>query len=218
MGDIATFRCTDEGPGARLAAEARGALADAVRGWRREAPAAVVVEVDGQAWAHVPDVADLTDQATIGKAQGLVTALFALDCPVIVAVDSAVSGLGTALLLTADVRIGGPHVTVAVGEAPAAALVGATGWLAARAGAAPAAARLTWTGGTLDADAAVAGGLLTTPGTAADAHACASRLAADPAGWSAVKRADRTRARPELAETLRYHSWLTDLALRPDGK
>jgi hypothetical protein len=55
--------------------------------------------------------------------------------------------------------------------------------------------------------------VLTSLGSLDDARACAARLAADPVGWSAVKRAQRSRSRPVLETALRYESWLLDIML-----
>ena len=125
----------------------------------------------------------------------LVTALYGLACPVVVAVDGAVSGLGCALLLAADARFGTQRAAVSAGDGPAAALLAGAGRVAS-AGAA-AIDRLCWTADTLTAEPAVTAGVLTTLGSFEDARACAARLAADPAGWSAVKRAHRSRTRPD---------------------
>jgi enoyl-CoA hydratase/carnithine racemase len=132
-------------------------------------------------------------------------------CPVVVTVDGTVSGLGCALLLAADVRFGSRRAAVRAGDGPAATLLAGAG----RVSSASAAAidRLCWTAGTLTGEPAVAAGVLTALGSFEDARACAIRLAADPVGWSAVKRAHRGRTRPELETALRYESWLLDIAL-----
>jgi enoyl-CoA hydratase/carnithine racemase len=196
MSDLEFLQCPDPGRPGRLTGDARAGLAAALAGWQRATPAAVLVEVAGDAWAHEPgEDAGLGDRAAIGRAHALITALYALACPVVVSVDGAVSGLGCALLLAADVRFGSQRAAVSAGDGPAAALLAGAGRLAL-------------------ASAAVAAGVLTTLGSPGDARACAGRLAADPAGWSAVKRAHRSRTRPALADALRYESWLLDIVLR----
>jgi enoyl-CoA hydratase/carnithine racemase len=213
MGDVEILRCPDPGVSNRLTGDARDELAGALRGWQRNPPSAVLVDVAGDAWAHVAgEDAGLRDRVAINRAYALVTALHGLACPVVVAVDGAVSGLGCALLLAADVRFGSRRAAVSAGDSPAAALLAGAGrvWSASAA----AIDRLCWSAGTLTGEPAVAAGVLTALASFEDARGCATRLAADPVGWSAVKRAHRSRTRPELATALRYESWLLDIALR----
>jgi enoyl-CoA hydratase/carnithine racemase len=213
MSDLEFLQCPDPGRPGRLTGDARAGLAAALAGWQRATPAAVLVEVAGDAWAHEPgEDAGLGDRAAIGRAHALITALYALACPVVVSVDGAVSGLGCALLLAADVRFGSQRAAVSAGDGPAAALLAGAGRLALAS--ATAIDRLCWVAESLTGAAAVAAGVLTTLGSPGDARACAGRLAADPAGWSAVKRAHRSRTRPALADALRYESWLLDIVLR----
>jgi enoyl-CoA hydratase/carnithine racemase len=202
------LHCPDPGAAGRLAGDARSELAGALRGWQRNAPPALLVEVAGDAWAHAPSQdAGLRDRAAIDRVYALVTALYGLACPVVVSVDGSVSGLGCALLLAADVRFGTQRAAVSAGDGPAAALLAGAGRLS------PAIDRLCWTADTLTGEPAVAAGVLTALASVEDARACAARLAADPAGWSAVKRAHRSRTRPEFETALRYESWLLDIAL-----
>lgn len=213
MSDVEFLQCPDPGPSGRLTGDARAGLAGTLRGWQRHTPAALLVEVAGDAWAHSPaGDAGLCDLAGISSAHALITGLYGLACPVVVSVDGAVSGLGCALLLAADIRLGSERAAVSAGNGPAEALLAGAG----RAGSAGAAAidRLCWTGGTLTGATAVAAGVLTALGSPGDARACADRLAADPVGWSAVKRAQRRRSRPVLETALRYESWLLDIVLR----
>jgi hypothetical protein len=107
MSDVEILRCPDPGAPNRLTGDARDELAGALRGWQRNAPPALLVDVVGDAWAHVAgEDAGLRDRPAINRVHALVTALYGLACPVVVAVDGAVSGLGCALLLAADVRVG----------------------------------------------------------------------------------------------------------------
>lgn len=212
MSEHETLHCPDPGAASRLTGDARDKLAGALRGWQRNAPAALLIEVAGDAWAHVPGAdAGLRDRGVLSRVHALITALYALPCPVVVSVDGAVSGLGCALLLAADVRFGSQRAAVSAGDGPAAALLAGAGRLAS----AQAAAidRLCWTGQALAGEPAVAAGVLTALGSPAAARASAARLAADPAGWSAVKRARRGWIRSELETVLRYESWLLDIAL-----
>jgi enoyl-CoA hydratase/carnithine racemase len=212
MSDFEFLRCPDPGRSGRLSGDARSGLAGALRGWQRNAPAALLVEVAGDAWAHVPgEDAGLRDRAGIGRAHALVTALYGLACPVVVSVDGAVSGLGCALLLAADIRFGSQRAAVSAGDGPAAALLAGAGRFTS--GSASAIDRLCWAAETLTGASAVAAGVLTSLGSLDDARACAARLAADPVGWSAVKRAQRGRTRPGLETALRYESWLLDIVL-----
>jgi enoyl-CoA hydratase/carnithine racemase len=204
---MATYRCADPGAGARLGGEARAELTAAVRDWQRTAPAVAVLEVQGDAWAADPE---RLDHREITRAHALVTALRARDFPVVVSVEGAVSGLGTALLLAADARFGSGEASVGAGDSPASALLAGAGLpdpLAAIVD------RLAWTGERLDVDAGVSAGLFTARGSAQDARACAERLAGDPGGWAAVKRAARTRSRATPDEALRYRAWLLDTVL-----
>jgi enoyl-CoA hydratase/carnithine racemase len=213
MNDVEFRQCSDPGRPGRLSGDARSGLAAALRGWQRNAPAALLVEVAGDAWAHVPEEdAGLSDRAGIGRAHALVTALYGLACPVVVWVDGAVSGLGCSLLLAADVRYGSERAAVSAGEDPASALLAGSGRLTSACG--QAIDRLCWTADSLTGASAVAAGVLTSLGSLDDARACAARLAADPVGWSAVKRAHRSRNRPVLEAALRYESWLLDIMLR----
>jgi enoyl-CoA hydratase/carnithine racemase len=212
VSDAEILHCPDPGRSSRLTGDVRHELTGALRGWQRKAPPALLVEVAGDAWAHVPgEDAGLRDHAAVDQVYALVTALYALTCPVVVAIDGAVSGLGCALLLAADVRFGSQRAAVSAGGGAVAALLAG----AVRLSPASAAAidRLCWTGDTLTGESAVAAGVLTTLGSFEDARACAARCAADPVGWSAVKRAHRGRTRPELQTALRYESWLLDIAL-----
>lgn len=208
MSELAEWSVADPGPGARLAGESRAELAAAVRGWNRSGAGAVLLEVGGAAWAAVPDDrAGLDERRAVVAAQDLVAALFGLARPLVVSVDGPVCGYGLAVLLCADVRVGGPHTTVAVGDRPRAALIGAGRWLAGHHGATAAWDRMAATGATLDRDAAVDTGILTAAGDRASARSVAERLAGDP-GWASVKRAARARVRSELAGVLRYEGWL----------
>jgi|GEM_PF-5678475 len=212
MSDARILSCPDPGAVSRLTGDVRAELAAAVRGCQREPPPALFIEVAGDAWAHEPGQdAGLRDHAGIEPVYALVTALYGLACPVVISVDGAVSGLGCALLLAADIRFGSQHAAVSTGDGPAAALLAGAGQLCSASAAAI--DRLCWTAATLTGESAVAAGVLTSLASAQDARACANRLAAEPAGWSAVKRAHRRRTLPELATALRYESWLLDIAL-----
>ncbi|WIX77322.1 enoyl-CoA hydratase/isomerase family protein [Amycolatopsis carbonis] len=213
MSEFATLEFEDPGAGGRLGDEVRAALAREVRGWRRATPGAVLLRVYGDAWHHAPDVASARldrDRVDAGY-QSLVKDLFGLAYPVVVALDGQVSGFGLALALAADVRLATARTTLSVGDLKAAALLGGTGWLVGRTCGTGTFAQLAWTGETLSADEAARRGLLG-PGDAEAARALAQRLAADPAGSSALKRALSTRQRSELETVLDYEAWLADVA------
>lgn len=221
MAEVMPLECEDPGAGARLDAAARGLLAKQVRSWRRAAPGAVLITVRGDAWDHAPelrrpesDPSDLTRERVVLGYQSLAADVFGLDCPVVVALDGRVSGFGLALALAADVRLATARTTLAVGaNDPVAALLGGVGWLVSRIAGAGTFAQLAWNGVLLTAGEAAGRGLLNEvddrPGRAADV---AARLAAEPAGSSALKRALTSRARREFGSVLDYESWLVEVA------
>jgi enoyl-CoA hydratase/carnithine racemase len=198
----------DPGAGERLGPAARSELAAAIKTFARGEHGAVLIEVEGDAWARSPD-GEAADHRAITGAHRLVAALHAVPRPVVVSVSGTVAGLGTALLLCADVRVLGPAASVRVGDGPAAALLGAGRWLADRAGVGATYDRLAWTGGSLDAAEAVSSGFATVLGDGSVAAAHAERLAGDP-GWAMVRRAARSRLAAELDEVLGYQAWLVD--------
>ncbi|QRP43148.1 enoyl-CoA hydratase-related protein [Amycolatopsis sp. FDAARGOS 1241] len=210
---MSEFVFEDPGAGRRLGEDVRTALAKEIRAWRRAAPGAVLLRVLGDAWHHAPEVgsAPLDRDRVAAGYQALVKDLFGLACPVVAALDGEVSGFGLALALAADVRLATARTTLAVGDLKAAALLGGTGWLLGRAAGTGTFAQLAWTGETLPAGEAARRGLLS-PGDGDAARALADRLAADPAGSSALKRALSTRQRGELETVLAYESWLADVA------
>ncbi|MDQ0381347.1 enoyl-CoA hydratase-related protein [Amycolatopsis thermophila] len=210
MTEIARQRLIDPGAGKRLDAKARDELSRAVREWRKDRPGAVLLEVEADAWHHAPELegTPLEHDTVDAGYQSLVRNLFALACPVVVALDGQVSGFGLALAMTADVRAATDRTTLAVGG-PAAALLGGAGWLLGHAGGGSTFAQLAWTGATLSAEEGRRRGLLAPAG---DAAALAERLAADPAGSSALKRALNTPRQAELGTALGYQSWLAEVA------
>lgn len=218
MSDVATLDFEDPRQGGRLGDEARAVLAREIRGWRRSAPGAVLLQVHGDAWHHAPELSD-ADPATLDRDrveseyQSLVKGLFGLTCPVVVSLDGRVSGFGLALTIAADVRLATARTTVSVGgDTKTAALLGGVSWLVSRAAGAGMFAQLAWTGATLTAEEAARHGLLgqtTDPGAA---KALAERLAADAVGSSALKRALISRQRAELGVVLDYEAWLADVA------
>lgn len=217
MSDVATLDFEDPGQGGRLGDEARAILAREIRGWRRTAPGAVLLQVHGDAWHQAPELSD-ADPATLDRDrveseyQSLVKGLFGLTCPVVVSLDGRVSGFGFALTIAADIRLATARTTVSVGNTKTAALLGGVSWLVSRAAGMGMFAQLAWTGATMTADEAARHGLLghtTDPGAA---RALAERLSADPAGSSALKRALTSRQRAELGVVLDYEAWLADVA------
>jgi 2-(1,2-epoxy-1,2-dihydrophenyl)acetyl-CoA isomerase len=214
MSDVATLDLDDPGTGKRLGKDARATLAQEIRGWRRSAPGAVLLQVRGDAWHQAPALhnAAMDRDHVDTEYQTLVKALFGLTCPVVISLNGHVSGFGLALAFAADVRLATPRTTVSVGDVKAAALLGGASWLVARVAGAGTFAQLAWTGATMSADEADRHGLLTCTTDPDAAQALVERLAADPTGSSALKRALTSRQRAELEVVLDYESWLADIA------
>lgn len=218
MSDTVTHVVDDPGAGHRLGTAAREALASEIRDWRRARPPAVLIDVRGNAWHHAPELdvdRETMDHSTIDAGyQSIIAALFELSCPVIVSLAGHVSGFGLALTMAADVRVATSATTLAAGEGrPLAALLGGASWLTTRIAGAGSFAQLAWTCGALPADEAARRGLLSIvtdePGAA---RAVVDRIAADPVGNSALKRALVSRQRTEFGTVLAYEAWLADVA------
>ncbi|WP_162248084.1 enoyl-CoA hydratase-related protein [Angustibacter sp. Root456] len=206
----------DAGSPHRLDGEAVSALAGELRR-ARKAAGVVLVRVEGDAWhqappGELPDV-DWAVDTVAGRYQAVVRQLFALDLPVVVHVDGAVSGLGLALAAAADLRVCSSRSTWAVGH-PATALLGGTGWLLERLVGTGRYAHLAWTGRSLDAAQALAVGLVGDVDDDPQAgRALAEHVAALPAAaTSALKRATASRHRSDLDVALGYESWLAGVA------
>ncbi len=206
----------DAGSGHRLDVEATSALAGALRRGRK-AGGVVLLRVEGDAWhqappGQLPDV-DWAAGTVAGKYQAAVRQLFALDLPVVVHVDGAVSGLGLALAAAADLRVCSTRSTWSVGH-PATALLGGTGWLLDRVLGSGRYVHMAWTGRSLDAAQALAVGLVGEVDDDPQAgRALAEQVAALPAATtSALKRATVSRHRPDLDVALGYESWLAGVA------
>jgi enoyl-CoA hydratase/carnithine racemase len=198
----------DPGVGARLGASARSELASAIKSFSRGDHGAVLIEVEGDAWAETSGDG-LADHLAITTVHRLVAALHAVPCPVVISASGTISGLGMALLLCADVRVLDTSAWARVGEGPTAALLGAGRWLAVQAGVGAVYDRLSWTGAAIDGTEAISCGFATLTGDVSVAAAQADRLAGDP-GWAMVKRAARSRLAAELDEVLAYQAWLVD--------
>lgn len=217
MSDVATLDFEDPGAGNRLGEDARAMLTRKIRGWRRSAPGAVLLQVHGDAWHHAPELraepAALDRNRIDAEYQPLVKGLFGLACPVVVSLDGHVSGFGLALTIAADVRLATDRSMVSVGDdAKTAALLGAVSWLVTRVAGAGTFAQLAWTGAVLSAEEAARHGLLSRTTEPDAARALTERLAADAAGSSALKRALTSRQRAELDVVLNYEAWLADVA------
>jgi 2-(1,2-epoxy-1,2-dihydrophenyl)acetyl-CoA isomerase len=211
MADFAELRCAP-GPGGALDAEATAALTAALRGWTRTPPAAAVIEVVDGAWDHAP-VGTLDRDTVRSRFQTVVSGLLAVPCPVVVALDGPVRGVGLSLALAADLQFATPRTTVSAGTgAPAEVLLAGASWLIAQADGLGSFAQLAWLGADLSAERAVERGLISAIGTIDAARARTAELARDPVGWSAVKRGVRSRSRREFAAVLSYESWLADVA------
>lgn len=210
MSEPALLELADPGAGARLGATARSELADAVRGWRRAAPGAVLLEVPGDAWHHAPELAgSVLDREQVDVAyQALARSLFGLTCPVVVSLDGQVSGFGLALAMAADLRLATDRTTLTVGG-PVAGLLGGVSWLVANVAGGGTFAQLAWTGATLSADEGIRRGLLSPAG---DGRAIVRRLAEDATGSSALKRALNSPRQAGFGTVLDYQAWLADVA------
>jgi enoyl-CoA hydratase/carnithine racemase len=208
LGSTLHWTANDPGTGERLGVTARNELTAAIKSFTRGDHGAVLIEVSGDAWAEASGE-EPADHRAITRVHRLVAALHAVPCPVVISTSGAVGGLGTALLLCADVRVFDTGASVRVSDRPAAALLGAGRWLAVQAGVGAAYERLSWTGAAMDAAEAVSSGFATLIGDVSVAAAHAERLSADP-GWAMVKRAARSRLAAELDEVLAYQAWLVD--------
>lgn len=213
------WTATDPGADERLGATARAELATAIKGFARGDHGAVLLEVSGDAWAGSAAASGpgsgagsgtaLPDHRAITAAHRLVAALHAVPCPVVICASGAIGGLGTALLLCADVRVFDTGASVGVGDGPTAALLGAGRWLATQAGVGAVYDRLSWTDASIDAGEAISCGFASLAGDVSVALGQAERLAGNP-GWAMVKRAARSRLAAELDEVLAYQAWLVD--------
>ena len=210
----------DPGPGGRLGPQARSELRDRLRGVGRDGAGSVLLSVRSDAWHHAPEVAaygadELTQPVVQEEFHGLVDRLFGVGVPVVAEFDGAVSGLGLALAVAADLRVATPRTTFAVGGAgTAAALLAGSTWLLTRAVGAATAAHLAWTGAELPAGQAHQRGLVSeVDEDGSGGRRLAEALAAVPApAASALKRALTSRHRADLAASLDYESWLVGVA------
>lgn len=210
MSALVSLELADPGAGQRLGPAARSELGSAVRGWRRARPGAVLLQVQGDAWHHAPELSGtvLTRDGVNDSYHSLVKNLFGLACPVVLSLDGQVSGFGLALAMAADVRFATGRTMLSVGR-PLAALLGGISWLSTHAAGGAALSQLAWTGTTLTADEAIRRGMVVPAG---NARALAEALSADATASSAFKRALNSPAQPQLASALQYQSWLADVA------
>lgn len=215
---VQTFDVPDPGEGRRLSESMRAELEARVRDWKRTAPDPVLITVAEDAWAHRA-AADpsLEGIDAIHRCHSLVASFFRLPGPVVVWVEGEVSGLGLALVLSADICVAGERASASSDGSALSALLGGGSWLAHHAGAAAEFRRLVWTGGPCDRSAALAGGLFTAAGSRLEATEHAMRLESASGAWSALKRGERSRGGPELERDLRYSGWLSDLARESSG-
>jgi enoyl-CoA hydratase/carnithine racemase len=214
--DVVEVVVDDPGIGRRLDVEACTWLGEQLRGVRRRS-GVLLVTVHGDAWHQDPDAElpgmDWSARNVAHQFQSLARQLFALDRPVVVRAEGAVSGFGLGLAMAADLRSANSASTWSVGR-PASALLGATSWLVTRAVGSARFAQLAWTGTTLTAEQALTAGLVTEVDDVPDAgQALAGRLASLPtAATSALKRAMTSPERVDLDITLGYQSWLAGVA------
>jgi enoyl-CoA hydratase/carnithine racemase len=219
-GNVIEVSLADPGPGARLGSTARERLRAALKASVRDQPACVVLHVQSGAWDQAPSAAaEQWTQPAATEVAGLVRSLLSVSPPVVVSFDGAVSGLGLALALAADLRICSPETRFALGAPDmAAALLGGSSWLLEHAVGRALLQHLAWTGSALSAEGALACALVSQIATdpAASARATADRLAHVPErAATALKRALTSRHRQDLDVTLDYESWLPEIALTP---
>lgn len=221
-GTVLEILLADPGPGSRLGAAERETLRAALKAAVHDSAACLLLHVESGAWdqSRSPHVEQWTQPVTEDVA-GLVRALFSAAPPVVVSLDGAVSGLGLALALAADLRVCSPETTFGLGAPEnATALLGGASWLLEHAlGRAPL-QHLAWTGSVLSAEDALRCALVSdlAADPAASARATAERLARVPEqAASALKRALTSRHRTDLDMTLDYESWLPEIALAPVG-
>jgi enoyl-CoA hydratase len=219
-GNVLELPIADPGPGSRLGAAEREHLRSRLDAAARGSAACLLLQVQGEAWDQSPSTDDAPwTQPVVDDVAGLVRSLFSVGRPVVVSLDGAVSGLGLALALAADLRVCSPATTFGLGApGTATALLGGTSWLLEHAiGRAPL-QHLAWTGSLLPAEDALRCALVSEIATdpAASGRATADRLAQVPEhAASALKRALTSRHRPDLDVTLDYESWLPAIALAP---
>jgi enoyl-CoA hydratase/carnithine racemase len=221
-GNVIEIPVRDPGPGSRLGAVEREQLRAALKTAVRESAGCLLLDVQSAAWDQSPSAdAEQWTQPVVVDAAGLVRSLFSVGPPVVVSLDGAVSGLGLALALAADLRICSPATTFALGAPQtAAALLGGATWLLEHAIGRASLQHLAWTGSALSAKDALACALVSeiAADPAASARALADRLALVPdQAATSLKRALTSRHRPDLDVTLDYESWLPEIALAPAG-
>ncbi|WP_219417557.1 enoyl-CoA hydratase/isomerase family protein [Pseudonocardia nigra] len=206
----------DPGPGQRLGTASRSRLRAELRKIGRDGGTCALLSVRADAWHHAPEVASydadqLAQPVVLEEFQSLVGQLFGLGVPVVAELDGAVSGLGLALAMAADLRVATPRTTLSLGDAStAAALLGGSTWLLTRAVGYATVAHLAWTGEALTSAVAEQRGLLS---RVCDDRSAARRLAESLAAVptpaaSALKRALTSRQRRDLEASLDYESWL----------
>lgn len=221
-GNVIEVPLPDPGQGSRLGAVERQQLRTALRAAVREKGACLVLHVQDQAWDQSPTGgAQEWTQPIVDDVAELVRSLFSVAPPVVVALDGAVSGLGLALALAADVRICSARTTFALGAPEAAgSLLGGASWLLEHAVGRGVLQHLAWTGAALTAEQALACAVVSEVATdpTTSARTTAARLAQVPEqAATALKRALTSRHRPDLDVTLAYESWLPAIALAPSG-
>lgn len=162
-------------------------------------PRTLILTGAGGTFAAGADIAQLRERRATDALEGINTRCFAriraLPMPVIAVVDGYALGGGAELAYAADIRIGTPTLRIGNPETGLGiiAAAGAT-WRLREIVGEPLAAEILLTGRVLDADEALAAGLVTRVLEPADALAEAERIAAriaalDPAATQATKRA-----------------------------
>ncbi|MFC7496999.1 MULTISPECIES: enoyl-CoA hydratase-related protein [unclassified Nocardioides] len=192
----------------RLDAEDRTQLTSALKQAARDHASAVLLRVDGDAWAHRTLRDDAVDAAAISAGpHALIRAVETATFSVVVHARGKISELGLALFLAADVRILDRDATLAFDASVPHSLFVAGLPAVIRHLCLPA-EDLLWTGRTLNAGEATARGLVSEVGDLDRAEELVARLGSIPATTSALRRALRADRAAGLAERLEYDAWL----------
>lgn len=205
---------------ATILADIRAALREA----RRQPPGCLVLTGGADAFCVAGDDGAQGDGRPGARAlregmHALIEAMLDLDTPVVAAIEGPARGPGLALALAADLRVAGRGARFGAG-----ALVGddlgvayGISWLLPRTVGRGVAASILIGGAELDADRALAYGLVDEIVADGQARARAGELATAvgrraPEALAAAKRALRRSPELTLGEALDYESWLYDTA------
>lgn len=223
MSGVFELTVPDPGAGARHGVDAISAVRRQLRELRSVAADTVLLHVAGDAWnCGRPDVADQTgadfEQADLELADAVTDAvvdLIAIRAPVVVAVDGTVADAGLALFACADLRVVTPDSQLQITR-PRNALAGPVHSTVTAASARGTLERMAWAGAAWGAQDALATGLASVLGDLDIARSHARRLAEDPTGSAAFKRALTARRVTAIRDIARYERWLFAEAAAPE--